>query len=207
MVAYDLSKKQLTTVARQGHTTPRPPAAAWGAWVYFLNETYGYKGSVKEMGGRYSGSCTIRKVEWHGGGPSICRPRIKASPLPKMVVVGTGRQENASVMALLRRGNRTRQTLKQKAWPPHSSRTSYELKEPSSFWKRWRRTQEKSTLLPGGETGKSPLGSWFSQKGISPLMMSSGKEAHPQESVPCLMSLSSFVISLISSWMIETYLQ
>ena len=56
----------------------------------------------------YGGSCTIRKVERHGGGPSNRRTIMKVSPLLKAVVVGTGKQENTSITALLRWGNRNK---------------------------------------------------------------------------------------------------
>lgn len=54
--------------------------------------------------------------------------------------------------------------------------------------------------LPPSRKGKSTPGSRVFQMGISP-------QVHPQESTPCLMSLFSSVISLISSWMMETSLQ
>lgn len=54
--------------------------------------------------------------------------------------------------------------------------------------------------LPPSRKGKSTPGSWVFQTGIS-------LQVHPQESTPCLMSLFSFIISLISSWMMETSLQ
>lgn len=57
-VAYDLSKEQLAKAARQA-TRPNLPQVPEDLDFIILNETYGYKGAIKEVGGR---SCTVGHV-------------------------------------------------------------------------------------------------------------------------------------------------
>lgn len=96
--------------------TPQPPAGAWGSWLYYfkwnLRLQRRHKGGGREI--MYCGSRTIRKVEWHGVEPSNHRTITNISLLLSTVVMGTGKQENTFIMALLRRGNRNKADIETK---------------------------------------------------------------------------------------------
>lgn len=103
-------------------------------------------------------------------------------------------QEDKETWLHLKRGIGTRHFKKE-----HSVHTFLEhhmnWREPASFWKRHRGTGK--ALFSQNETGKSPLIFCVSQKGIFPLMMPLEKEGAYRS------QLCVFIISLISSWMID----